>query len=555
LDLTRVNRTRILERLTQETWDLLVIGGGIIGASTARDAALRGLKVALIEQNDFASGTSSRSSKLVHGGLRYLEQLEFGLVFEALAERTWMLETMPHLVRPLPFYFPIYQGDLHSMFQIGLGLTLYDGLSLFRTPGWHQRLNAPGLLSQIQGLKSEGLQGGFRYFDASMWDDLMVTEVLRDAVERGVCAINYCGLVHGSSSEQGFTVEDRERGRLKVRAKASVACVGAWSDQLGSRLNPEWKTWLKPSQGLHLVFDLKRFSLPGAVVMAHPSDGRISFAIPRPDLGAGITIVGTTDTPSPQNPADVHPTPDEQKYLFELLDREFPGLKLTPQDLVSQYVGIRPLIGPPEVGSSGASNLAQISREHEIKRGPQGTWMVAGGKYTTHRSMAEEIVNHVLTDPALVSESERWLGSASKIPINRFATPQAQREARLRMHGEIAAQDHPAFLILIDRYGSEAFQIWDQSRAIRPEGLADPEGFPALHGTLAHMIRYYGVTSLSDFYFRRSQLCLARRDGGLPWAESLSQVLAQFQGWSDADRVADLELLKSEWADFSKNSK
>ena len=184
-------RREAIRRMREERFDLLVVGGGITGAATARDAVTRGLKVALVEKDDFASGTSSRSSKLIHGGLRYLQNLELGLIFEALSERAHLLKSVPHMVRPLPFYLPVYEGDPHGRGTLGLGLWIYDLLALFRAPGITRILSRKGLLQRIPFLRDKGLKGGFRYFDASMWDDMIAVETLRDASRRGVAVASY----------------------------------------------------------------------------------------------------------------------------------------------------------------------------------------------------------------------------------------------------------------------------------------------------------------------------------------------------------------------------
>ncbi|MEN9723749.1 MAG: hypothetical protein RJB38_1735, partial [Pseudomonadota bacterium] len=291
-------RAQALQRFERETFDVLVVGGGITGAAVARECCSQGLSVALIEKRDFSFGTSSRSSKLIHGGLRYLENFEFKLVFEALSERALLLKTVPHLVRPLPFYFPVYRGDRNGRAILSLGLWLYDLLALFRAPGYHRSLSKKRLLRELPELRGEGLRGGFRYFDASMWDDVLGIELLRDAARRGVAAVNYVEAtrpIWEGDRITGFAFQDLEGSRQGVvRARRVILCAGPWTDEVGARLtaerganpetkegrgssgaNPSWKKWLAPSKGVHLLFDLKRLPLPGAMVMSQPEDGRI----------------------------------------------------------------------------------------------------------------------------------------------------------------------------------------------------------------------------------------------------------------------------------------
>lgn len=534
-------RAQSIEKMGEQTFDFLVVGGGITGASVARDAAARGYSVALVEKHDFGWGTSSRSSKLIHGGLRYLENFEWKLVFEALSERALLLRNSPHLVRPLPFYLPVYAGDPHGKNVLSLGLWLYDLLALFRTPGFHRRLSRMRFLNEIPFMKSQGLLGGFRYFDASMWDDVLVTETLRSAQEWGAIVANYVEAVQPireSGELAGFEMIDRETARkFKVRAHRTILCGGPWTDALGARLSPDWKPWLAPSQGVHLVFSLKRLPVPGALVMSHPEDGRISFVIPRPDLGAGVTIVGTTDGPSPENPEDVQVAAADEQYLFQLLDKYFPSLKLTSADLVSTYIGVRPLMKPP-----GDTSLQKVSREHHIEQIEPRVTCVAGGKYTTSRTMGAEIVDVAL---------ENWKDAPSR---NRRATTREPINPRMTYGAlKVLHQRHKGADIpfkLVERYGAEVEQVLEFASQAPDQTSLD--GFPLLEAQLRFAVKYGMIMHLEDFYFRRIPLFLARADGGRPWAERLAQVLAEVRGIPPSSHAefcrAELERLDREIA-------
>lgn len=529
-------RADALDRFGREHFDLLVIGGGITGAATARDAASRGLKVALVEMGDYAQGTSSRSSKLIHGGLRYLENMEFALVFEALAERSFLLRTTPHMVRPLAFYFPIYKTDKKGMGLISIGMWLYDLLALFRTPGFHRRLSRKEFLKEIPFLKHEGLKGGFQYYDASMWDDGLVHQTLRSASRWNLSAANYCEAIEplwdGQKRIAGFKVKDRSewtsRGEIEIRATRTILCLGPWADRLGPKLAPSpeqpWKPWLSPSKGVHLVFDRTHLPVPGALVMSHPDDGRISFVIPRPDFGAGVTIVGTTDGPvGTSDPLAAKVEPSDVDYLMRLLDRYFPNLRLKREHIVSSYVGVRPLVG------GDAASLQKVSREHSIELGPGGVTLVGGGKYTTHRKMAEEIVDFTLKhwdeEAAQKSPNDAWIESRTDVPINPEILPDrvSRFKAELRLRGDEISYR------LVDLYGTEAREIVALEREVRNDpaiGLpSDPAGFPCVAGQLRFAIRTGSVLHLEDFYLRRVPLYLARADHGMPWALGLARVL------------------------------
>ncbi len=545
-------RDQALQRFQKEVFDLLVIGGGITGAAVAREATQRGLKVALVDRGDFACGTSSKSSKLIHGGLRYLESFDFKLVFEALAERSLLLKTAPHMVRPIAFYFPVYRNHPQGMNKLSAGLWLYDLLALLRTPAFHKRLNVTEFLRDFPKLNSEGLMGGFRYYDATMWDDVLTVEVVRSAAMEGAAVANYVEAVTPLWTREqvrGFLVRDLEdRGKsFELRAHATVFCGGPWTDELGHKLSEQWKDTLNPSKGIHLVFDSHRLDVPGALVMSHREDGRIMFVIPRKDLGDGVTIVGTTDGPVAKDsgrPEDARVESDDVAYLMKMLDDYFPDLKLTNADIVSTYVGVRPLMREA-VHEGGKASLQKVTREHTIGRGPGGITYVVGGKYTTHRTMAAEIVDQALkhwmqdaaqglkekSPPKLVpSHTERSLNPRATHDANARARAQAEKEG-LRISEK-----------LWDRYGSEAVELLRLHMA--PE-RDDPPGFPLLGAQLRFSIRAGMVLHLEDFFFRRVPLFLSRADHGRPWIEEMSRIWAEETMASETKRLIEVTRLEA----------
>ncbi len=557
------HRTRdtALKRFREETFDFLVIGGGITGAAVARDACSRGLRVALVERRDFAYGTSSRSSKLIHGGLRYLENFELGLVFEALAERSFLLRSVPHMVRPLPFYLPVYKGDAKGGALLSLGLWIYDLLALFRAPGFHQRLSRERMLEEVGGLCEEGLTGGFRYFDASMWDDVLAVETLRSAQAMGAAVANYVEAAAPLWSEggklMGFRVRDRElpagKGEIDLRARRVIVCAGPWTDEVGQSLSPNWKRWLNPSKGVHLLFSLQRLPVPGALVMSHPEDGRVAFVIPRPDLGAGVVIVGTTDGLTPPDPDKAEIEPADVEYLLRLLKKYFPKAGLGHSDILSAYVGVRPLFGATSDTSgsegqprSGVSEaLQKVSREHHIGEGPGGAVIVAGGKYTTHRTMAREIVDFTL---------ERWrrdlrggkVDALPKVASSRTRSavnPKATADAVEQCRAEAARQGQQLPESLVTRYGGEALEVVETA-AQHLSGGESPGEFPLLEAQLRYCMRTGMVMHLEDFYLRRIPLFAARADHGLPWADRLATAWADERGLEAADARREAEELR-----------
>lgn len=508
-------RARSLARFAEsksQPYDLLIIGGGITGTSVARDAALRGMRVALVETRDFASGTSSKSSKLIHGGVRYLENFEFHLVFEALAERAWMLRAAPHLVHPLPFCLPVYRGHKYPRWVLGLGLWFYDLLALLRTPGVHRYYSKKQVAAWLPQLNPERLLGAFRFFDASMWDDALAVETARAAVEAGADLANYVSATRLHRDTQtgrvtSATVRDEREGReMTLHARQTVFCLGAWTDVLGQKFfGNEWEKWLQPSRGTHLVFESKRFTTAAAVIMEHPTDGRISFVIPRSDLGAGITIVGTTDGPSPENPESVQTTDDEIDYLLNLLGVYFPSARLSRQDVIQTYVGVRPLAREER---HAGTTLQKISREHRIGMSPGGVVTIAGGKYTTARKIAEQVVDFAIRhSPELKGFGRhRWWSNPTRAPLNRRALLPASGPAEL-----------------MRRYGGESTTV----AALGASQQADPEGFPFLEAQVRFAVRHGMAMTLDDALGHRIGLPLTRRDSGQPWRVRLEQVFAE----------------------------
>jgi glycerol-3-phosphate dehydrogenase len=519
-------RKQNLKRLEDEEFDFLVVGGGITGAGVAWDAASRGYRVALVEKGDFAGGTSSRSSKLIHGGLRYLENYEFPLVFEALSERHYLMQAAPHLVKPLPFYMPVYESSPHPPLLLSAGMWLYDLLSLFRAPGLHQRISGGVSSRIIPGIKKDGLLCAFRYFDASMWDDALVLDVLLRAHELGACIAPRVEAVSPTRDSSGRITSMRVRdleggGEQTVRFKKLIVCAGVWTDEIGKRIEGDhpWKPWIAPSRGVHLVFDWRRFPVPGAVTM-QIEDGRIAFAIPRPDYGQGVTIVGTTDGPCTLPPDRVE---DEEKaiaedrsYLLKLLSEYFPHLGLQESDVLSHTIGIRPLVRPDRnEGAGGAKSLQKVSREHTIDEGPGGSVIVAGGKYTTFRRMAAEIVDFATRD------SERRppeTDSALFVPAMPSEVQRARELARAR--GWSVPEK------LFERYGADALEIHRIHETDCDPGTLDPEGFPLLEAQFRYAVRHQMVLKVEDFIRRRQPLHLCRQDHGAPWVPLLEKALA-----------------------------
>ena len=411
--------------------DSLIVGGGIVGAGLLRELAIRGINSLLFEKNDFASGTSSKSSKLIHGGLRYLEMFDFGLVFESLSERHWLLKTHPHLVQPLEFNLPIYEKNKGPKGSrpsglLGLGLWLYDALSLFRTPFFHGKHSKTETLKLFPGIREKGLNGSYYYADAMMLDDELVLETLLDAKQRGAHSYNYVEVksVKAKNSEGYYEVDlfdSLAQETFKVFSKEVFVCVGPWTEAFGEHsVVGKSQRKLKPSKGVHLIFPFEKLPVERCLVMYAP-DGRIVFAIPRKDLGTGaeLVIVGTTDSPYPKDKIDfIETNEDDVEYLLKVLNEYFPEKKLSINDIASTYAGVRPLL------DSGEQSEAKTSREHEIWRNDAGVVFMAGGKYTTFRKISEEIADFTFGKSKVhKEESKKLLSSPEEYNDRLKGTP------------------------------------------------------------------------------------------------------------------------------------
>jgi len=377
-----LDRNETWARLTDGLLDLLVIGGGIVGSGVARDAAMRGLKVGLIEQHDFASGTSGRSSRLLHGGLRYLEQGRVGLVREASLEKKIIHRIAPHLAEPLGFIFPTYRGEGRPVWQLRIGVMLYDLLCSGRNFQSSRGLSQAETLGMLSKLKSEKLAGAVYYFDALTNDARLVIDSLRSAAAHGAAIANYVRF-HDSKREGPewhCRVENQQtRGEQIVRARAIVNATGPWADRI-----PHSDVKLRLSKGIHIVIDRTRLPVSAAVVIT--AGKRILFVIP---WGERV-IIGTTDTDYHGPPEAVVTDANDVNYVLRTVNEFFPEVGILESDIISVWAGLRPLIANPDGSPS------DISRAHQIRCPEPLWWDIAGGKLTTYRLMAEQAVDQII---------------------------------------------------------------------------------------------------------------------------------------------------------------
>ena len=405
-------------RLTDETLDVLVIGGGIVGSCVARDAAMRGLRAGLVEQRDFAFGTSSRSSRLLHGGIRYLAQGKIGLVREASLEKTVLHHIAPHLAAPLPFVFATYRENrAWKLWQLMFGVKLYDLLCGGRNLGHSAWLDAAETLQTVPGLRAEGLAGAVRYFDGFTNDARLVLDTLRSAAGHGALILNYA--CYRRADREGLwrvEVEDGVKGeRFIIAAKTVVNATGPWAEGLGPSA-----VKLRLTKGVHLVVERSRLPVTDAVVM---TDGnRVLFAIPWGER----TILGTTDTDYAGPLEDVRTDGEDVAYVLAIANAHFPNAHLNATDVISTWAGLRPLIASSKGGPS------DISRSHQIRNPEPGWWDVAGGKLTTCRLMAEQTVDRIVAAEgmkAMLCETDLQPLLAGEPGFSGLLPPEVSREA------------------------------------------------------------------------------------------------------------------------------
>lgn len=366
--------------------DLLIIGGGIVGAGLARDAALRGYRVLLVEQGDFASGTSSKTSKLIHGGIRYLEQGQLGLVRESCRERFIQRQVAARLVRPLAFLIPVYGATPRPPWMLHLGLWWYDRLAGVRTIGRHQWLPRGDVLQQEPALRAEGLSAGAVYTDCQMDDARLVLDNILDAERQGARCLNYVrvtGFVHDGVRATGVRVRDELTGEAGVcRVPMIINATGPWGDRLRQLDDPAATARLRPTKGTHIV--VRRLT-EHALLLTHPRDHRVVFVMP----WSGVTLIGTTDTDETAPPEQVAATAAEVDYLLAAANQAMPSARLSRQDVMMTFAGVRPLL-------RAGGEPSGVSREHAIIHDASGLVSVLGGKYTTYRAIAEETLNQLI---------------------------------------------------------------------------------------------------------------------------------------------------------------
>jgi len=522
-------RNTRLDATDSTVYDVAIIGGGITGAGIARDAAIRGLNVALVEKEDLAAGTSSRSSKLVHGGLRYLENYEFGLVFESVSERALLRRLAPHLVRPIPFLFPGFADDRVPLWMMAAGVTLYDVLSLGRAYRLHRRYGKRATLQREPGLRGDRLRGSLVYYDCATDDSRLTLATATSAHDHGAhvfTRLRADALRASRGTVEGIDCTDMLTGdRRSIRAHVVISAVGPWTDEFLGGIGIQRSPMLRPTKGVHFVVDRQRLPVSHAVVMTGQDDGRILFAIP----WGNRTYVGTTDTDFDDDLDTLHATTEDVAYLLDVVNRDFPGAHLRVEDVISTWTGIRPLVTDEE-----AESASSVSREHTIATQSNGLIVIAGGKLTTYRRMAAEVLE--ATRSQLRAKGVRLDKCTSgRHPLTGGGEPAAISGELSRTLGMDACKH------LLGRYGSD----WDAvaKLCVTYSGYRErlvPD-LPYLAGEIVHALSEECALSIDDLLVRRTDIFHKAPDQGLECLDRVADFAADRLGWDDARRQREIE--------------
>ncbi len=544
-------RLEVLERLAAETFDLLIIGGGSTGAGLALDAAVRGFTVALVEKRDFAAGTSSRSTKLIHGGLRYLEHFDFALVREGLYERAVLLDIAPHLVEPFPFLIPIYEQSKRNYdrpLKMRAGLWLYDLLAGKYRLEKHRRISRDEALQFAPQLEARGLLGGFLYYDGLTNDSRLVIEVIKTAHEHGAAIANYAEVIGFLYDKDGNITGARLRDTLtgserEAKARVVINATGVWMDEVtrldAANLEKTNAPRVRPSKGIHLTIAAERLQVKAACLIPALSGHRFYFVVP----WQGRVHIGTTDTDYRGNKDAPRVEADEASEILAAINSYFLDANLQVSDVISSWAGLRPLIG-----TAGTTATTDVSRKEFLIESDSGLVSIAGGKLTTYRRMAEHGVNL-----AMIRLNERF-GIKAKNDV---------RTTTLRLHGAINRSEMPllarelaaaSYLLpentrhLAHTYGTAAeriLEIMRHGRLLLQSELLD--GLPNIAAEVVYATRYEMAMTLADTLARRTRLLMLGGESSFQCAPFVATLMAREIGWTESEIEAQLAAFREEY--------
>ncbi|MGM0886731.1 MAG: glycerol-3-phosphate dehydrogenase/oxidase [Bacillota bacterium] len=539
---SNIYREETVETLKKEKFDVVVIGGGITGAGIALDATTRGMKVALVEMQDFAAGTSSRSTKLVHGGLRYLKQFEIKMVAEVGKEREIVYENGPHVTTPEWMLLPMHKGGTFGKFSTSIGLRVYDFLAGVKKSERRKMLSADETLKREPLVKKEGLKGGGYYVEYRTDDARLTIEVMKAAVDKGATLINYTKvdkLLYENGKVNGVQVADLLSGdAYEIYADKVINAAGPWVDSIREKDQSKQGKTLKLSKGVHVVIDQSRFPLKQALYFDTP-DGRMIFAIPR----AGKAYVGTTDTFYDGDPAVPTVTSEDRAYLLKSIHYMFPEVNITDDDIESSWAGVRPLI------LEEGKDPSEISRKDEIWESDSGLITIAGGKLTGYRKMAKTTVDLLAGKLAQQSNKKYPASSTKGMPISggdvggsSNFSDYIKQHVQMGVDSGLAVKDAKEILAM---YGSNAPVLFDIAKNEGDGGATS--GLPKkLFVQLKYAVDHEMAATPVDFFFRRTGTLLFDIDLVQAHKRAVIDYMDGYFGWTESTKMERTNQLEQE---------
>lgn len=539
-----IKSSAFFTELNQKEFDLVVVGGGITGAGIALDAVSRGLKVALFEQNDFASGTSSRSTKLIHGGLRYLKQGQLKFVAQLGAEREIIKKNAQHIVVPVPVLLPIYKGGQLKLWSAWLGLKLYDLLAGVKTEHRVQWIKKSALLNRYNFIADNGLTGAFLYYEYKTNDGRLVIEIIKKAIDLGAVCMNYTrvikGLVDVEAGVELTLCNQKSMHTNTIFTKVVVNATGVWCNEFASSLGFNLPKQLFPTKGIHIT--LPKTVLPIKEAFYFDAvDGRMIFVIPRQDY----VYIGTTDTPYREN--SNYPTVNDKEidYLLQSVSAHFPGLSISKNQVISCWAGIRPLL------KGKGKNPGEISRKDEVFIHHNKVITIVGGKLTGYRLMADKVISKVFKllkqpIPQCPTKTLKLSGSDWNQKLNRDKLVEQADYAFDEAKQALVSVEH--FKKLFYRYGTNLQYITEKAYELM-EQERDPEKL-WLSAELWYAINYESVLSLSDFFIYRTEMVLFEPDKVQKIKNFVADQLAGYLGWDEANKEMQLLKFEDHWKQY-----
>lgn len=516
-------------QMSEKLCDVVVIGGGINGAAIARDASIRGLRVVLLEKSDFGAGASTHTTKLAHGGLRYLEQFDFSLVKESLYERRVLLKNAPHLVHPLPFILPVYSGNPYPLWLVNLGLYLYDYLAKSNGLPKHSKLSVEEVTTRFPYIQQKGLRGGCLYYDAQMVDNRLVIENILSAEKSGAIVLNYAEVVSLSRSQQYYDIVHFKNvitgQKDHIHCKVIVNATGAWSNQVAAMESNAECDYVAPTKGVHVV--IPQISKHTALLLRAPQDGRVFFVLP----WGNYSLLGTTDTFYDGDPDKVVVNPNDVLYLLEAFHTHFPGIDINESFVIASFAGLRPL----GAHSKGKKSASAISRTHTIRISDRGVITVLGGKFTTHRKIAEDVVDIIVS--RIGNDVKCLPCSTSTTPLPGAANSFVME--KIKSGFEAAGLDKGQIEHLLTSYGQLSNEILKIIQTDPSECLRVCPEYPHILAEVTYTIREEHAKRLADWFCRRTSIAYTPCHGIKclrPVADKFSAIL----GWDQIRREKEM---------------